>query len=59
MRTKILLTDGWRYGVTEAPNGNKLPLLPEKMESVCVPHVWNSENPGQVGCRGYQRQLRA
>lgn len=59
MRTKVLLTDGWRYGVTEAPKGNELPLLPEIMESVCVPHVWNVENPGQVGCRVYQRHLRA
>ena len=59
MRTKVLLTDGWRYGVTEAPKGNELPLLPEIMESVCVPHVWNVENPGQGGCRVYQRHLRA
>ena len=59
MRKKVLLGEGWRFGTTEAPKGNELPGLPERMELVRVPHVWNIENPGQAGCRVYQRLLGA
>ena len=59
MRKKVLLGEGWRFGTTEAQKGNELPGLPERMESVRVPHVWNIENPGQAGCRVYQRLLGA
>ncbi len=59
MRETVLLNDGWRYGVTEAAKTDELPRLPEEMEEVSVPHVWNKDMPGQTGCRVYQRPLSA
>ena len=59
MRNTVLLTDGWRFCEAKASEGAKRPDALGEAVQVCVPHVWNKENPGKAGCRMYQRTLTA
>lgn len=58
MRDIILLKDGWRFGITAAVEGESMPVLPETMETVSIPHVWNKDDPAKTGYCVYQYSFR-
>lgn len=58
MRTTKELTAGWQFGMTVCEVGNALPVLPESMEDVTIPHVWNAAAPAKTGKAIYQHRFQ-
>lgn len=58
MRTVIELTTGWQFGMAVSAEGNTLPVLPETMEAVTIPHVWNAVAPAKTGKAVYQYRFQ-
>lgn len=58
MRTITPLTAGWQFARLEQ-TALTPPVTPPAMEPVCLPHVWNREDPGASGCCLYRLQFAA
>lgn len=54
MRKTIHIEEGWKFGLIASVVGAEIPEMPESMENVAIPHVWNLDKPSRYGCGIYQ-----